>query len=76
MTLAATGGLRVREAWLAAGRQGSPEFRVLSYFALGKRAESGRDYPVDSCGRSVLPLQGGSFALLPVDAAGSRRRRR
>lgn len=25
--------------------------------------------------RTVLPLQGGSFALLPSDAAGSRRRR-
>jgi alkanesulfonate monooxygenase SsuD/methylene tetrahydromethanopterin reductase-like flavin-dependent oxidoreductase (luciferase family) len=41
---------RVREAWSAAGREGSPEFRVLSYFALGERAESGRDYLVDYYG--------------------------
>ena len=37
---------RVRAAWREAGREGKPELRALSYFALGPEAETGRDYLV------------------------------
>lgn len=41
---------RVEEAWAEASRDGRPEFRALSYFALGERTESGRDYLIDYYG--------------------------
>src|SRR5207245_1888498 len=43
---------RVRAAWREAGREGKPELRALSYFALGPEAETGRDYLVDYYGAS------------------------
>lgn len=41
---------RVRQAWSEAGREGRPELRALSYFALGEHTESGRDFVFDYYG--------------------------
>jgi alkanesulfonate monooxygenase SsuD/methylene tetrahydromethanopterin reductase-like flavin-dependent oxidoreductase (luciferase family) len=41
---------KVRAAWRDAGRPGEPELKALQYFALGPRAESGRDYLADYYG--------------------------
>jgi alkanesulfonate monooxygenase SsuD/methylene tetrahydromethanopterin reductase-like flavin-dependent oxidoreductase (luciferase family) len=59
---------KVRAAWREAGREGEPELKALQYFALGPRAESGRDYLVDYYAQFAERI----WPSVPRDADGIR----
>jgi alkanesulfonate monooxygenase SsuD/methylene tetrahydromethanopterin reductase-like flavin-dependent oxidoreductase (luciferase family) len=56
---------RVRAAWAEAGREGEPDLRALTYFALGPEADRGREYLVDYYG----PRAEAIWPSVPQDGA-------
>lgn len=68
LQMAASMYAKILAAWAESGRPGKPEFRALTYFALGSRAEQGREYLVDYYG----PLAERIWPNIPRDPNGLR----